>query len=106
MLVSHFMITYSFIFGKLKGSFTLLRVHGKGGASATILFFFRSRRPSVQKFWGRSPSRRAKRKDWGVGGEPQIKMIGNFLVLPRASLSSAAEAQVSFVKILRILSEI
>ena len=33
-------------------------------------------------------------------------MIGNFWVLPRASLSSAAEAQVSFVKILRILSEI
>ncbi len=38
-------------------------------------------------------------------GEPQIKMIGNFWVLPRASLSSAAEAQVSFIKILRILSE-
>jgi len=33
-----------------------------------------------------------------VWGEPQIKMIGNFWVLPRASLSSAAEAQVSFVK--------
>ena len=33
-------------------------------------------------------------------------MIGNFWVLPRASLSSAAEAQVSFVKILRILPEI
>jgi len=33
-------------------------------------------------------------------------MIGNFWVLPRASLASAAEAQVSFVKILRILSEI
>ena len=32
----------------------------------------------------------------GVWGEPQIKMIGNFWVLPRASLSSAAEAQVSF----------
>ncbi|MBI1755301.1 hypothetical protein HYR65_03380 [Candidatus Azambacteria bacterium] len=32
------MITYSFAFGKLKGSFTLLRAHGKGGASATILF--------------------------------------------------------------------
>ena len=29
-----------------------------------------------------------------------------FLVLPRASLPSAAEAQVSFVKVLRILSEI
>jgi len=41
-----------------------------------------------------------------VWGEPQIKMIGNFWGLPRASLSSAAEAQVSFVKILRILSEI
>lgn len=42
----------------------------------------------------------------GGVGEPQIKMIGNFWVLPRASLSSAAEAQVSFVKILRILPEI
>src|SRR3989344_3346960 len=42
----------------------------------------------------------------GVWGEPQIKMIGNFWVLPRASLSSAAEAQGSFVKILRILPEI
>src|SRR3989344_5953756 len=42
----------------------------------------------------------------GGWGEPQIKMIGNFWVLPRASLSSAAEAQRSFVKILRILSEI
>jgi uracil-DNA glycosylase len=41
-----------------------------------------------------------------VWGEPQIKMIGNFWVLPRASLSSAAEAQVSFVKILRILPKI
>jgi hypothetical protein len=41
----------------------------------------------------------------GCGG-PQIKMIGNFWVLPRASLSSAGEAQVSFVKILRILLEI
>ena len=38
MLVSHFMITYSFVFGKFKGSSTLLRAHGKGGASATILF--------------------------------------------------------------------
>src|SRR3989344_5035412 len=42
----------------------------------------------------------------GVWGEPQIKMIGNFWVLPRASKARAAEAQVSFVKILRILSEI
>ena len=31
----------------------------------------------------------------GVWGEPQIKMIGNFWVLPRVSLPSAAEAQVS-----------
>ena len=31
----------------------------------------------------------------GWWGESQIKMIGNFGVLPRASLSSAAEAQVS-----------
>ena len=37
MLVSYFMITYSFVFGKLKGSSYLLRAHGKGGASATIL---------------------------------------------------------------------
>jgi hypothetical protein len=29
----------------------------------------------------------------GVGGEPQIKMIGNFLVLPRASKARAGEAQ-------------
>src|SRR3989344_1713541 len=42
----------------------------------------------------------------GVWGEPQIKMIGNFWALPRASLSSAGEAQVSSVKILRILFEI
>ncbi len=42
----------------------------------------------------------------GVWGEPQIKMIGNFWVLPRASKARAAEAQVSFVKILRILTEI
>src|SRR3989338_8984816 len=41
----------------------------------------------------------------GVGGADK-KWKGNFWVLPRASLSSAAEAQVSFVKILRILSEI
>src|SRR3990167_1774837 len=39
-------------------------------------------------------------------GEPTKKWKGNFWVLPRASLSSAAEAQVSFVKILRILSKI
>ena len=37
MLVSHFMITYSFAFDKFKGSSTLLRAHGKGGVSATIL---------------------------------------------------------------------
>ena len=49
------------------------------------------------------PSRFSHTRVWG---EPQIKMVGNFWVLPRASLSRAAEAQVSFVKILRILSEI
>ena len=38
MLVSHFMITYLSAFGKFKGSSALLRAHGKGGASATILF--------------------------------------------------------------------
>jgi len=43
----------------------------------------------------------------GVGGEPQIKMRGNFWVLPRASKARAGEAQTaSFVRILRILSEI
>ena len=49
------------------------------------------------------PSRFSHTRVWG---EPQIKMVGNFWVLPRASLSRAAEAQVSFVKILRILPEI
>ena len=34
MLVSHFMITYSFVFGKLKGSSTLLRVHWNGGGAS------------------------------------------------------------------------
>jgi len=38
MFVSHFMITYSFAFGKFKGSSYLSPAHGKSGVRATILF--------------------------------------------------------------------
>src|SRR3990167_8467489 len=65
MLVSHFMITYSFVFGKLKGSSTLLRAHGKGGASATILSFLSA--PPSEKSAGGFQQAGKKEGGWGEG---------------------------------------
>src|SRR3989338_6845188 len=62
MLVSHFMITYSFVFGKLIGSSTLLRTHGKGGARATTLFL--SAPPSEKSAGG---FQQAGKKEGGWG---------------------------------------
>ena len=63
MLVSHFMITYSFVFGKLKGSSTLLHAHGKGGASATILSFLSV--PPSEKSAGGFQQAGKKEGGWG-----------------------------------------
>src|SRR3989338_3482618 len=63
MLVNHFMITYSFVFGKFKGSSTLLRAHGKGGASATILPFLSA--PPPEKSAG--GFQQAGKKEGGLG---------------------------------------
>src|SRR3989338_4293465 len=63
MLVSHFMITYSLVFGKLKGSSTLLRAHGKGGASATILSFLSA--PPPEKIAGGFQQAGKKGGGWG-----------------------------------------
>jgi len=65
MLVSHFMITYSFAFGKFKGSSTLLRAHGKGGASATILSFLSV--PPFEKSAGGFQQSGKKEGGWGEG---------------------------------------
>ena len=54
MRVSHFMITYFCVFGKLKGSSYLLRAHGKGGASATIVSL--SAPPPPEKIAGGFPA--------------------------------------------------
>ena len=64
MLVSHFMITYSFVFGKLKGSSTLLRTHGKGGARATTLFLSA---PPSEKSAGGFQQAGKKEGGWGEG---------------------------------------
>src|SRR3989344_2962550 len=65
MLVSHFMITYLCSFGKLKGSSTLLRAHGKGGASATILSFLSV--PPSEKIAGGFQQAGKKGGGWGEG---------------------------------------
>src|SRR3989344_7773828 len=65
MLVSHFMITYSFVFGKLKGSSTLLRAHGRDGASATIYSFLSV--PPPEKITGWFQQAGKKGGGWGEG---------------------------------------
>ena len=65
MLVSHFMITYSFVFGKLKGSSTLLRAHGRVGASATTLSFLSA--PPSEKSAGGFQQAGKKEGGWGEG---------------------------------------
>ena len=75
MLVSHFMITYSFMFGKLKGSSTLLRAHGKGGASATILSV-----PPSEKSAGGFQQAGKKEGGWGEG------IFARLLTAPKARL--------------------
>ena len=65
MLVSYFMITYSFVFGKLKGSSYLLRAHGKGGASATTLSFLSA--PPSEKIAGGFQQAGKKEGDLGEG---------------------------------------
>ena len=57
------MITYLSSFGKLKGSSYLLRAHGKGGASATILSFLSA--PPLEKSAG--GFQQAGKKEGGLG---------------------------------------
>ena len=70
ILTSHNLIVPKYlIMVKSQGSKNPKARAREGGASAftaMLSFFSMSRRPSAEKFWGRSPSRRAKRK--GVGG--------------------------------------
>ena len=78
MLVSHFMITYSFAFGKYKGSSYLLRAHGKGGASATILSFLSV--PPPEKSAG--GFQQAGKKEGGLGEG----IFARLLTAPKARL--------------------
>ena len=64
MLVSHFMITYSFVFGKLKGSSYLLRTHGGWGTEKNL-----SAEKSVRpKVLGAKPKQACKKEGLGCGG--------------------------------------
>ena len=62
MLVSHFMVTYSFVFGKFKGSSIVLPAHGGGGARATIKMLV------PQKNFRAKPKQAGKKEGgWGEG---------------------------------------
>ena len=74
MLVSYFMITYSFVFGKLKGSSYLLRAHGKGGASATILSSLSV--PPSEKIAGGFQQAGKKEGGWGEGIFARLLLSG------------------------------
>ena len=64
MLVSYFMITYSFVFGKLKGSPILLRAHERGWGKRNYSFPFG---PAARKIrWG-FPVGGQKGRGWGEG---------------------------------------